>query len=187
MTKREVYLYHGEELQAPPANEKKTSHILWESPPCLLITTYSPLTESRTNYGSRFRRTNQGDFGKDLVGLTISMESELEERPSSRARDIARSLTLHTCEASWEASFPFIAFSTSSSAFFLIVAAAISLSLKQCSLESGPEFDFRFGRHTKLSSTAFTFLPILKGQILINHLTSVFKTEPIRVTLPSWA
>lgn len=48
------------------------------------------------------------------------MESGFEERPSSRARERARSLTLQTWEASWDASFPFMVVSTSFSAFFTV-------------------------------------------------------------------
>lgn len=48
------------------------------------------------------------------------MECGSEERPSSVARERARSRTLQTCAASWEASFPFIAFSTNASAFLIV-------------------------------------------------------------------
>lgn len=50
------------------------------------------------------------------------MESGLEARPSSRARERARSLTLQTWEASCDASFPFMLLSTSFSAFLTLLS-----------------------------------------------------------------
>lgn len=51
---------------------------------------------------------------------TISMESGESERPSSRARERARSRTLKAWAASCDASFPFMADSTNPSAFTII-------------------------------------------------------------------
>lgn len=62
-----------------------------------------------------------------VKGLTTSMESGEEERPSSRARETARSRTLSTCQASWEASFPSMASLISFSA--LSTAAVVPIAL----------------------------------------------------------
>jgi len=65
---------------------------------------------------------------REMRKVTISMEWGLEERPSSLARERARSRTLQTWAASWEASFPFMVFSTSASAFLLSLSISISIS-----------------------------------------------------------
>lgn len=67
--------------------------------------------------------------GKVKQWRTMSIESEEEEKPSSRARERAKSLTLNAWAASWDASFPFISDSTNFSAAITISLFAISPSL----------------------------------------------------------
>ena len=94
--------------------------------------------------------------------FTISIDSGLEARPSSRARERARSLTLHTCASSWDASFPFIPISTNFSAFFTVSFFAIS-PLNLCAQSS------IYSRHGVFNFQNFTHF-FYKQNILINNL-----------------